>query len=128
MTLEEYAVEKIKELENRKVELETALKSKDNDYKTANSTIRRLREENESMKELIGYLGTKDSSTSLGRGGTIYMYLHDPWDKTGDLTDEDEIKRRKWFDFCKEVIASYKETHFPPEEEDKKKGDEDSEF
>jgi phage repressor protein C with HTH and peptisase S24 domain len=73
------------------------------------------------MKELIGYLGTKDSSTSLGRGGTIYMYLHDPWDKTGDLTDEDEIKRRKWFDFCKEVIASYKETHFPPEEEDKEK-------
>ena len=125
MTLEEYAVERIKELESKKVELEAALKSKENDYKTANSTIRRIREENEFMKELIGYLGIRDSSTSLNRGGTIYMYLHDPWGKTSDLEDEEDIKRRKWFDFCKEVIISYKESHFPPEEEDKERGDED---
>lgn len=117
MTLEEYAVEKIKGLENKQTELETALKSKEAQYKNSNAIIKKLREEIELMKEMIGYLGSNDVNTRLTRGGTIYMYLHDPYDKyEEDLSAEEKI-RRKWFTFCVEIIKAYKEEHPEPEPE-----------
>ena len=75
------------------------------------------------MKEMIGYLGANDRNTNLNRGGTIYMYLHDPWDRDESSLSAEEKMRRKWFLFCGAIVKDYREAHSEPEDEDKAEGD-----
>jgi hypothetical protein len=124
MTLEEFAVERIKELECKKVELEAALKAKTDEYKAANSSIRKLREENESLKQAIGR-NLSVHGTILNRGGNISVYISDSYkSEDSDLTEK-EAQVRGDFDFLCKVIKEYRELH--PEEFEKKKKDEEEE-
>lgn len=121
MTLEEYAVEKIKELECKKVELEAALKAKTEEYKAANSSIRKLREENENFKKAIGR-NVNTNSCTLDRSGSIYISLSDSYkSRNSDLTEK-EAQVREDFDFLCEIIKEYKETHPEKKDDDEEEG------
>ncbi len=115
MTLEEYAVEKIKELEYKKVELEAALKAKTDEYKAANSSIRKLREENENFKKAIGRNVNLNNCT-LDRSGCVNIYLSDSYKSGNSNLTEKEAQVREDFDFLCKIIKEYKETH--PEKKD----------
>lgn len=112
MTLEEYAVEKIKELEHRKVELEAALESKTKEYKSANNSIKSLREENERLKEIIGRY-TDEPNSNLERSGCIYLHMSDSYksdDSYNRLTEEERTVRRD-FDLVCKIVKEYRELH-----------------
>jgi len=116
MTLEEYAVEKIKTLENKVTELESALKMKNEEYKAANSSIRKLREENENFKKAIGQNVSLDHC-NLVRNGCIYFSLSDSYKSSNSNLTEKEAQVREDFDFLCKVIKEYKEIH-PEKKED----------
>ncbi len=116
MTLEEYAVEQLKDLKARKLELETELKIKEKEYNQANAIIRKLKEENDYMKEIICHFGAQSSHNSLQRGGNIYINISDSW-KTHDLTEK-ELKERDMFDFCLDILKAYLEEHPVQKEEE----------
>lgn len=116
MTLEEFAVERIKELECKKVELEAALKSKNDEYKVANASIKRLREENEKLKEAIGRNVSLNNCT-LDRSGCIYISLSDSYKSNNSNLTEKEAQVREDFDFLCKIIKDYKEIH-PEKKED----------
>lgn len=121
MTLEEYAVEKIKTLENKVTELESALKMKSDEYKAANSSIRKLREENENFKKAIGR-NVKLQDCSLYRCGNVYMYLSDTCKSDNSQLTDKEAQVREDFDFLCKIIKEYKETHPEPKEDEEKGG------
>ena len=110
MTLEEFAVERIKELECKKVELEAALKDKNDEYKVANTSIKKLREENERLKTAIGR-NVDTNSCTLNRSGCIYISLSDSYKSRDSNLTEKEAQVREDFDFLCKVIKEYKETH-----------------
>ena len=118
MTLEEYAVEKIKELENKKTELEVALKAKESEYKNANSIVKKLREENEQFRVILGEGITEKDYKDLVRGGSFRIYVSDSWKRNYDDLTEEEQETRKVFDFLCSVVKKYREEHpFPKKEE-----------
>ena len=119
MTLEEYAVEKIKTLENKVTELESALKMKSDEYKAANSSIRKLREENENFRKAIGR-NIRASNSTLDRGGNISIYLSDSYQNTSSLSEK-EAQVREDFDFLCQIVKEYKEIH--PEKKEDEEGD-----
>ena len=120
MTLEEYAVKKIETLENKVTELEAALKIKSEEYKVANSSIRKLREENESFRKAIGR-NIRTGNCTLDRGGNISIYLSDSYQNTSSLSEK-EAQIREDFDFLCQIIKEYKEIH-PEKKEDDEEGD-----
>ena len=121
MTLEEYAVEKIKTLENKVTELESALKMKSEEYKAANSSIRKLREENENFKKAIGR-NVSLNNCNLERSGCVYISLSDSYKSGNSNLTEKEAQVREDFDFLCKVINEYKETH-PEKKDSEEEGD-----
>lgn len=66
MTLEEYAVEKIKDLESDKVELTVKIKSLESKYKTATQLMKKQREEIKEIIETVGrYLEFEDEHSNF---------------------------------------------------------------
>ena len=112
MTLEEFAVERIKELECKKVELEAALKAKSDEYKVANTSIKKLREENDRLKEIIGRY-TDEENSNLKRSGCIYLHMSDSYkgdDSYTRLTEEEKTIRQD-FDLVCKIVKEYRELH-----------------
>lgn len=112
MTLEEYAVEKIKELESKNIELRVALESKTKEYKSANNSIKSLREENERLKEILGRY-TDEGNSNLQRSGCLYFHISDSYksdDSYSRLTEEERIVRED-FDLVRKIVKEYKELH-----------------
>lgn len=126
MTLDEYAVEKMKELESLKVE-HRALEKK---YNKALDVISKLHEENDEFIRIFNdYSLERTDYESLKRGGMVSFYLSDPYERIyEDLSKEDQIKRAD-FDFIASRIKNYRDTHPEPkkteEKESKDLSDED---